>query len=31
MNPRDADHTHLKLAVDGARMTIASGLCEQNS
>ena len=26
MNPRVADHRDLKLAPDGARMTIASGL-----
>ena len=26
MNPRDADHRDPKLAPDGARMTIVSGL-----
>ena len=27
VNPRDADHSDLKLAPNGARVTIASGLC----
>ena len=26
MDPRDADHKHLKFAAGGARTTIASGL-----
>ena len=27
MDPRDADHRDLKLASDGARVMIASGIC----